>query len=466
MHFSPFGNNIFRFHLYIPVFFSKIDTEKYMLPLFGREETIMAKNTSILYRNQVMYSIYVRNYSEAGNFEAVRRDLGRIKNLGVDVIWLMPIHPCGVKNRKGFLGSPYAISDYRAVNPEFGTLEDLKALVQDIHDLGMKCIIDVVYNHTAPDSVLAQTHPEWFYHRADGSFGNRIGDWYDVIDLDYSNKALWDYQIETLKYWAQLVDGFRCDVAPLVPLEFWLRAREAVEEVRPGCLWLSESIEPGFITYTRSIGLGALSDGEVYQAFDLCYDYDIFHHFLNYLMGEIPLSRYAEAVNSQEFIYPENYVKLRYLENHDNNRAAQLIPNDKALRNHTALQYFQKGMMLLYAGQEVCATHTPGLFDKDTVNWNTGKDLTELLQKLYAVKKHPLMANGAYTLRAYAHDIALAYYEKDGRRLVGVFSLRGETGLLGVDLPDGRYENLLDGGIVEIRAGRLGCSGEPVIFEV
>ena len=426
----------------------------------------MAKNTNIAYRNQVMYSIYVRNYSEEGTFEAVRRDLGRIKSLGVDVIWLMPIHPCGVKNRKGSLGSPYAISDYRAVNPEFGTLEDLKALVADIHDLGMKCIIDVVYNHTAPDSVLAQTHPEWFYHRADGSFGNRIGDWYDVIDLDYGNKALWDYQIETLKYWAQLVDGFRCDVAPLVPLEFWLRAREEVETVRPGCLWLSESIEPGFITYTRSIGLGALSDGEIYRAFDLCYDYDIFHYYLNYLKGEIPLSRYAEAVNGQEYIYPENYVKLRYLENHDNNRAAQLIPHDKALRNHTALQYFQKGMMLLYAGQEVCATHTPGLFDKDTVNWDTGKDLTELLQKLYLIKKHSLMASGAYSLKAYPHDIALAAYEKDGRRLVGVFSLRGEQSLLGVDLPDGQYENYLTGKMVEIRAGRLGCNGEPMIFEV
>lgn len=426
----------------------------------------MAKNTSIHYRNQVMYSIYVRNYSEEGTFEAVRRDLGRIKSLGVDVIWLMPIHPCGIKNRKGSLGSPYAISDYREVNPEFGTLEDLKTLVAEIHDLGMKCIIDVVYNHTAPDSVLAQTHPEWFYHRPDGSFGNRIGDWYDVIDLDYGNTELWDYQIETLKYWAGIVDGFRCDVAPLVPLDFWLRARREVEEVRPGCIWLSESVEPEFVTYTRSIGLGAHSDGEIYQAFDICYDYDIFPDFLRYLKGELSLSRYAEAVNGQEWIYPENYIKLRYLENHDNNRAAQLIPDEKSLRNHTALQYFQKGMTLLYAGQEICATHTPGLFDKDTVNWQTGKDLTGMMQKLYLIKKHPLMAEGVYTLRAYANDIALASYEKNGKRLVGVFSLRGEHGLLGVDLPDGRYENLLNGETVELRAGRLGCDGEPIIFEV
>lgn len=426
----------------------------------------MARNTSLQYRNQVMYSIYVRNYSEEGTFEAVRRDLGRIKALGVDIIWLMPIHPCGVKNRKGSLGSPYAISDYRAVNPEFGTLEDLKALVEEIHTLGMKCIIDVVYNHTAPDSVLAESHPEWFYHRPDGSFGNRIGDWYDVIDLDYSNRELWDYQIETLRYWAEIVDGFRCDVAPLVPLDFWLCARKAVEEVRPGCIWLSESIEPGFITYTRSIGLGALSDSEIYQAFDICYDYDIFPDFLRYLKGEISLSRYADAVNGQEWIYPENYIKLRYLENHDNNRAAQLIPCEKALRNHTALQYFQKGMPLLYAGQEVCATHTPGLFDKDTVNWQTGKDLSDLLRRLYVIKKHPLMTTASYTLQAYPHDIALACHEKDGKRLMGVFSLRGECGLLRVDLPDGRYENLLNGETVELRAGHLGCNGEPMIFEV
>ncbi len=426
----------------------------------------MAVCTLVEYRNQVMYSVYVRNYSEEGTFEALRRDLGRIRNLGVDIIWLMPIHPCGEKCRKGSLGSPYAISDYRAVNPEFGTLEDFKALVEAIHTLGMKCIIDVVYNHTSPDSRLAQEHPEWFFRKADGNMGNRIGDWYDVVDLDYSNKALWDDQIETLKYWAQWVDGFRCDVAPLVPLEFWLRARKEVETVRPGCFWLSESIEPDFVTYTRSIGLRALSDSEIYQAFDVCYDYDIFPQFLSYLKGEIPLSRYAEAVNQQESIYPENYVKLRYLENHDNNRARQLIPNELALKNHTALMYFQKGIPLIYAGQEMGAVHTPSLFDKDTVIWDTGFDLSDLLAKLYEIKKHPLMADGGYRIKALCHDIALAIHEKNGKKLVGVFSLRGEHGLIPVELPDGQYTDLLSGGTVEIRAGRLGCSGEPMIFEV
>jgi len=194
----------------------------------------MAVTTSKTLRNQVLYSVYVRNHTAEGTFEALRRDLGRVKALGADIIWLLPIHPIGAGARKGTLGSPYAISDYRAVNPELGTLEDFRRLVEDIHGLGMKCIIDVVYNHTSPDSWLMRNHPDWFYRGPEGRPGNRFGDWTDVVDLDYAKPALWDYQIETLKYWASMVDGFRCDVAPVVPLAFWLRAREEVEAVRPG----------------------------------------------------------------------------------------------------------------------------------------------------------------------------------------------------------------------------------------
>ena len=159
----------------------------------------MAKNTPKEYRNLVMYSVFVRNHSQEGTFEAVRRDLERIKSLGVDIIWLMPIHPIGTRARKGTAGSPYAISDYRAVHPDYGTLEDFRRLVDSIHQLGMECIIDVVYNHTSPDSWLAEHHPEWFYHRADGSLGSHVGDWTDIADLDYTHRPLWDYQIETLK---------------------------------------------------------------------------------------------------------------------------------------------------------------------------------------------------------------------------------------------------------------------------
>lgn len=425
----------------------------------------MAKNTSKAYRNQVMYSVFVRNHSAGGDFEGVRRDLDRIRDLGVDIVWLLPIHPIGETARKGELGSPYAIRDYRAVDPEYGTLQDFIRLVDDIHAHDMKCIIDVVYNHTSPDSWLAKHHPEWFYHKPDGSFGNKVGEWPDVIDLDYGQPGLWDYQLETLKQWAAIVDGFRCDVAPLIPLDFWLRAREDVEKVRPGCFWLSESVEPVFTVENRARGMVSLSDSEIFQAFDVCYEYDIFSIFKDSLEGKVPLGRYAEAVDQQEAIYPENYVKLRYLENHDNARAAFLLPDETALLNWTAFTYFQKGMTLLYAGQEAACEHLPSLFDRDPVEWNTGRDLSPLLQKLYAVKKHPLLTDSRYEVRALPHGILYATHRAGDRQLVGIFSTRGACSLLSVDVPDGRYVNLLDGGCVEVRAGKVSCKGRPMIFE-
>ena len=219
----------------------------------------MAVNTDLSLRRQVIYSVFVRGHTKEGTFRALEGDLDRLKALGADILWLMPIHPIGEEGRKGTMGSPYAIRDYRAVNPDMGTVDDLCHLVDAIHDRGMKCIIDVVYNHTSPDSWLAEHHPEWFFHKPDGSLGNRFGDWWDVADLDYSHKELWEYQIETLKYWARLVDGFRCDVAPLVPLEFWKRAREEVAAVRPGCFWLCESVERGFHVAARAQGFASLS---------------------------------------------------------------------------------------------------------------------------------------------------------------------------------------------------------------
>lgn len=425
----------------------------------------MAKNTKKEYRNQILYSVYVRNYSAEGTFEALRRDLERIKGLGADILWLMPIHPVGTKARKGSLGSPYAISDYRAVNPEFGTLEDFRRLVDAIHQLGMKCIIDVVYNHTSPDSWLAENHPEWFYHRPDGSLGNRVGDWSDVVDLDYSHPELWDYQIDTLKYWASMVDGFRCDVAPLVPLEFWLRARAEVETVRPGCFWLSESVEPGFISSARAEGIPALSDSEIFQAFDASYEYDVFACYQQYLEEALPLSAYAAALNRQETIYPDNYVKLRYLENHDQLRAAFRIPDEEALLNWTAFLYFQKGMTLLYAGQEKSCVHLPSLFDKDPVDWSSGPDRTEQLRRLSALKKHPLLTDSAYQVRALPGDILYAVHRSAERQLTGIFSLKGARAPVAVDAPDGLYENLADGGGIEVKFGKIRCQGRPIIFE-
>jgi len=425
----------------------------------------MARNTSKNYRNQVIYSVFVRNHTPEGTFEALRRDLERIRSLGADIIWLLPIHPIGRRARKGTLGSPYAIADYRAVNPEYGTLEDFRRLLDDIHGLGMRCIIDVVYNHTSPDSRLASEHPEWFFRKEDGSLGNRFGDWSDVADLDYAHPELWDYQIETLKYWASMVDGFRCDVAPLVPLDFWLRAREEVEAVRPGCFWLCESVEPEFIAAARARGIPALSDAELFQAFDAAYEYDVYRLFTGYLEGRVPLSEYARRLNQQEVIYPDNYCKLRFLENHDQLRAAFLIPDGTSLDNWTAFLCFQKGITLLYGGQERSCPHLPGLFDRDPVDWTSGPDRTELLRRLCKLKKHPLLTDSAYHVQSLPGDMLYAVHQSGERQLIGVFSLKGTAGPVRVSAPDGLYENLADGSEAEVKFGRLRCQGRPIIFE-
>lgn len=425
----------------------------------------MAVKTSKKLRSQVMYSVFVRNHSEEGNFAGVQRDLDRIKELGTDIVWLLPIHPIGKKERKGELGSPYAISDYRAINPEYGTMEDFKELVDAIHERGMKCIIDVVYNHTSPDSWLVENHPEWFYKKENGCFGNKVGEWLDVVDLDYNQLGLWDYQIETLKQWAEIVDGFRCDVAPLIPLEFWLKAREEVSKINPDCIWLSESVEAVFTIDNRARGMVSLSDSEIFQAFDMCYEYDVYCYFKGYLQGNNSLKEYIDMVKLQEAIYPDNYVKLRFLENHDNTRAHYLIPDKKSLINWTAFMYFQKGMTLIYAGQEAGCKHLPSLFDKDLIQWKEDKELEELMQTLYKLKKHPLLVDSRYEVRALPHEIIYATHQKNDSVLAGVFCTQGEKALVYIDVPEGIYVNLLNGKEFEIHRGQISVEGMPIVFE-
>lgn len=426
----------------------------------------MAVSTSKGLRNQVMYSVFVRQFSREGTFEAVRAALGRIRALGVDVLWLLPIHPVGEAARKGALGCPYAIRDYRAVNPEFGTLSDLQALVSDAHALGMKVIIDVVYNHTAPDSVLAREHPEWFYHKPDGSLGNRVGEWSDIVDLDYTQPGLWAYQIETLTQWAAIVDGFRCDVAPLIPLGFWLAAREAVEAVRPGCLWLSETVEPEFTLANRARGMVSLSDSEIYQAFDVSYEYDVYGGFMRCVQGALPLAAYCEALNRQESEYPDNYVKLRFLENHDRPRACFILPDERRRRNWTAFLYFRSGMTLLYNGQEAENAFRPSLFDRDSIDWDTGRDISPLLRRLYAMKQSPVMAQGSFHAWDGGNGMLLAERRAACGRMLGVFSTRGEAAHVAAAWPDGVFENRVDGRAVRVEGGLLPCDGEPIILEM
>lgn len=422
----------------------------------------MAADTPLQLQNQIIYSVYVRNHTPEGTFRAVIPDLKRIRALGTDIVWLLPIHPIGEKNKKGSLGCPYAIRDYRAVNPAYGTIEDFRALVDAIHENGMRCIIDVVYNHTSPDSVLFETHPEWFYRRPDGAAGNRVGDWTDVIDLDYVNHELWEYQIETLCRWAEIVDGFRCDVASFVPLAFWKAARAAVENVRPGAIWLAESVHRAFGAWARREGMYAATDLALFDAFDMEYEYDVWEAFEDYLAGKTTLSHWLDLQLFQESVYPENACKLRFLENHDQPRIASRL-SGAALRSHTALLYFRKGPTLLYAGQEWSETHLPSLFEREPIS-RTGEDLTPLLKSLAAIKKQ-LGADDALQARAdnAQHVAVLLRTNTEGKKL-GVFPLKGTPCSLEVDWLDGNYVNQIDGTAAPVRNGRLETDGRPVIL--
>lgn len=425
----------------------------------------MAKQTDKDLRKMLIYSLFVRNFSEEGTFKGVIPQLQRLKDLGTDMIWFLPMYPIGEKNRKGVDGSPYAIQDYRQVDPNYGTMEEFDELVQAIHDHHMKVMIDIVFNHTSPDSVLSQEHPEWFYHREDGSFGNRVGDWTDIIDLDYGQRDLWDYQIDTLTFWASKVDGFRCDVAPLVPIEFWLEARQAVERVNPDLVWLSESVHPGFIRHLRGRGLTAHSDSEIYQAFDMTYDYDIRDEFEAYLSGDISLNQFVYRLNLQEVIFPDNYIKLRNIENHDNPRAFQIIANEPDLLQWTAFTFFQKGSTLIYNGQEVMAKHEPSLFEKDLIDWQAGKDISEYISNLAKIqKKLPMDATYELVANEETQTVIGKYSDEEKLLSLGLFNLKESSGTVAIDLEDGSYQNLINQKIIEVKQGRISIDQGPIIL--
>lgn len=401
----------------------------------------MANQTNLDLRNQVIYQVYPRQYSKEGTFEALRKDLDRIVDLGISILYLLPIHPIGHVGRKGVDGCPYSISDYYGIAEELGTMDDFDRLVKDAHEKGLNVMLDIVFNHTSRDSKLTIEHPEWFYKNDDGGFANRIGDWSDVTDLTYEDRKQWDYLIDNLVFWAKKVDGFRCDVAPMVPLKFWQEAREAVEKVSKGHVWLTESVHPHFIQYIRSLGHDAHSDGEMYQAFDIGYDYDIDDFYEGYLKGENSLSSYLDAVEKQDFMYPKNYIKLRAFENHDKSRLRAKVKDEDMFKNMLAMSFFFKGTPMLYNGVEVMSTKHLTLFDKDPIDWDEHQDITSFLKQLIALKKHPLNRDGHFKVH-FKDGGAVLSYELNQQKMVGLFNIEG-TVLQNIPLEPGTYNNAL-----------------------
>ncbi|MFK5883147.1 MAG: alpha-amylase family glycosyl hydrolase [Candidatus Izemoplasma sp.] len=427
----------------------------------------MSELTKKELRNLFIYQVFVRNHTSDGTFKALINDLDRIKALNVDVIYLLPIHPIGELNRKGSLGSPYSIKDFRKVNSELGTLEDYKLLIKEIHDRNMLIMMDIVFNHTSYDSILLKEHPEYFY-KVDGEFKNRVGDWWDITDFDYSHSAdLSTELINTLKYWTKLgVDSYRFDVASLLPMEFLRKAKEEVLKLNPNTIFLSESVHGSFIRYIRKMGFKALSESEIFQVFDIAYDYDTHPSFESYLKGDGTLKRYLEELIRQEEVYPDNYIKMRNLENHDFGRIANFLNSDKTLINNwTSCMFFQKGSTMIYAAQEFSEVTHQTLFDKDPFKW-TGKDISPLVTKLALITKTKIFSFGTYEITVKNKDIFYASYSYEGEIVVGIFNLSKCTGKVHVDLPEGQYLNLIDDKYYAVIGSMLKLSSKPLILKI
>jgi hypothetical protein len=421
----------------------------------------MAEDTPLNYRNLVLYELFVRNQGPHGSFADVTADLPRIREMGVDILWLMPVHPIGFVNRQSKWGSPYGILDYTAINSEFGTKTDFFMLINRAHELGLKVMMDIVFNHIAKDSPLVREHPDWFHQDAQGHIISRVPEWPEVFDFKFPNDSLEAYLIEILQGWAAFgVDAFRCDVASFMPQDFWIKARHEVGRVKPGIIWLGENPHARNIELRRSKGLQAFSDCEVYQAFDITYDNDIWSAWRAVLAGKSNLSKYLEMLRFQDCIYPTNFIKMRCVENHDRARFTTLVsPPEKRLA-WTAFQAFNKGAFLIYAGQESAEEH--GHFDGDRIEWNNFP-LQPFLTKLAHMKKDPILTKGCFMLTG-AEPVVQATWYTSTECLYGLFNLQGSQGKIELPVPDGDYTNILDGNLLNVSRRKADIPASAAIF--
>ncbi len=333
-------------------------------------------------RDAVIYSVYLRSFSKEGNFAALEKRIPELKDLGVTVLWLMPIHPVGVTKRKGRLGSPYSIQDYYAVNPEFGTLEDFSKLLRTVHDNNMKLIIDLVANHTSWDSKLIKEHPEWFTKDIRGNIIAPNSDWTDVADLDFTNPELREYMIEMMKWWVRHVgiDGFRCDVSELVPTDFWEAARDELNKIK-SVMILSE---------------GSIPEHHI-KAFDITYSWNVYDALEPLLKGKRSVELLDQIFQNEYFQFPTGSLRMRFNTNHDKNAwdepAITKFGSD-GLKLSTVLINTIPGIPMIYTGEEVANDKRLDLFDKVEVDWNRSNEIGVLYKKLFKLRN----TNRALTL--------------------------------------------------------------------
>ncbi len=306
-------------------------------------------------RDAVIYEIFPRAFSPEGNFNGITAKLDQLKDLGVTVLWLMPIHQIGQQKKKGTIGSPYAVRDYYSINPYYGTKDDLHRLINQAHRRGLKVIIDIVANHTSWDNVMMK-HPEFYKHDAQGKIIWPY-DWTDVAWLNYQNSTLRDYMIGMLKYWIREfnLDGFRCDVAGEVPVDFWESARAELERIKPDVVMLAEASKPDLLL----------------KAFDLDYAWPFHGTLTEVLKGSAPAIAIRRVWEQERARFPRGSVHMVFSDNHDESRAITRFGERGALAA-SALVFTLDGVPLLYNGMEAGDTTesgAPALFEKMPVFW-------------------------------------------------------------------------------------------------
>ena len=397
--------------------------------------------------NASIYEVNVRQYTPSGTFAELKTRIPQLKELGVKIIWLMPIYPIGEKERKGSLGSYYAVKDYMKVNPEYGTMADFKDLVKAFHDNGMKVILDWVANHTSRDNALINEHPDWFKHDSTGKILAPF-DWTDVAQLDYAKPELHDYMISAMKYWISEtdVDGFRCDVAGMVPTPFWNKARAELDKVKP-VFMLAEAEQPDLQEY----------------AFDMTYSWDL-HHIMNSIaQGKDPVAKLDTFFQKELLKFPKNTFRMVFITNHDENswNGSEFERMGDAVKAMGAFSFVIPGMPLIYSGQEVGMNKRLRFFDKDTIAWNESP-WTSFYKKMVELKStNAALMNGEkgsdmFRIKSENPFIYAFTRENDGGKVLAIFNFSKEkqTITLKNDALAGTYMDWFSGEEIKLETSK------------
>ena len=391
-------------------------------------------------RNANIYEVNIRQYTPEGTINAFKEHLPRLKDMGVDILWLMPVQPIGEMNRKGSLGSYYSVKDYKAVNPEFGTMQDLQELVKEAHGMGMYVILDWVANHSAWDNVWAKEYPEYYVKEKDGTFHSPY-DWTDVIEFDYDNPAMRDSMIRALKFWIEEadVDGYRCDVAGMVPTDFW---NDAVAQLK--------QIKPVFMLAEDEDNVALLE-----HAFDMNYSWKLMHLMNDIAKGDKKAQDIWGYLQWNEQTFPKDAYRMTFITNHDENSwngTAKKRLGD-GVNAFAVLTYTIPGMPLIYSGQEAGNDKVLRFFEKDTIDWSH-IIYQDFYTKLNALKKnHPALRNGAeggdvINIGEGGDENLIAFMRvKDNDKVLAIINLSGKNMQFkpSSELAYGTYTNIFSG---------------------